>query len=136
MSKDHNLIEDLMTAGARIADAARKVIAETEGTDPASVEIRIPVIAPGLRVVVEAGPSVSAANAVQTANLKAGGKPKMRHADAVRRAAELLVQEAATIMECSTKPGSTDDWDGNAAEKQSYDEMMEVADALLRGGAK
>lgn len=135
MSNLHTPIDYLMSAGFQVAKAAQEVIGEANGVDPRSVEIRIPVIAPGLRVVVEAGPEVTAANAVQSANLKAGGKPQMRFHDAVRRAAELLVQEAATIMECTTKPGD-EDWGDNVSEKKSYDEMMEVADALLRGGAR
>jgi hypothetical protein len=54
----------------------------------------------------------------------------MTHNEILRRAAKVLDREAQTIYDCNT---CDDQWiEGTASERGDYEELIELADALLR----
>lgn len=128
-------IENLHQAAKAIVRAARMAMKDSGDENPEQRQLYMPILIQGtdLRVVIESGPLTMSANALQTANMQAGGLPRMSYEDAVRRAADLLTHDAICLKEGHTNPADRDDWGQDGWVKERHDEMLEVVDALQRG---
>ena len=129
--QEHDLITPLVEAANAVVEGARKAASQV---GQSISDLRVPIIVGGtdLRIIVEAGPKTAAANAVEIAVAKAGGKPTMRRDDAVRAAADIISVMATELKAAHTLRG---EWGTDIVAKMSHDEMLTVVDALNRGAA-
>lgn len=96
MSKNDNPIHKLFVAACEIVDKTRQAFRES-GQNGA--ELRLPIVMQGtdIRVVIEAGPSIAARNAMETAHGRATGAPLPDRAGALRDAIRILSNVAKDV---------------------------------------
>lgn len=130
-----NAMERLHDAARDIVDGVRKAARSTGQKGTANLPVHIPVLMAGtdMRVVIEAGPSIAAQNASNHAAMQAGTVPAMPYMDAVRRAGDILTREARILARDHTVAGAWGDDPENLTAKEQHDEMLKVAEALMRG---
>lgn len=129
MSQD--LIAPLVLAAEAIVLSVREVAVSTG--QPIS-DLRIPIVVgkSDLRIIIESGPKIAASNAVDMAQMVAGGTPRMSREDAVQAAADIIAVIASELQQAHSRYGV---WpNGETAAKASHDEMLAVV-AGLKGGA-
>lgn len=131
-----NPIARLHDAAKELIDRTRAAMKESGVDQPELTPLHIPIVMNGtdFRVVIESGPNVATANAIQSAAISAGNDASdLDFWAAARRAADIILRDAKDLKDGHTKSDAPDDWTGEEDAKNNYDEMMSVADALMRG---
>ncbi len=120
MTRPKNVFDRLNKAAGEIVGIVRKAMADSGEAHPERIPLYMPVVIAGtdLRVVIEAGPTVAANNAIQQAMACAGAVPKLSFAEAVRQAADIIASQAVTL---------------GAEHDELREQWTVVVDALNRG---
>lgn len=88
--RPENAFDRLYAAAVEIADTARGVV-NNEGPR-ADLYLPIQISGTDMRICIEQGPSIAAANAIGKAKSESGGVPDKRFEEALRQAVDVLAR--------------------------------------------
>jgi len=121
--EDMRQIQALFSISQAIVERARDYAMESSGMELAQgINVSIPIMARGsdMRIVIEAGPSVAARNAIDRAMINAGLRPSLygEKGPSAREAIETL-KDAASIISIYVASISTAERNSNATDESS-----------------